>query len=66
MACRQAIIGTNAGILLIGPLGTNFSEILIEFYTSSIMKNIFENVVCVTILSRPQCVIKPGPLTVLW
>ena len=27
---RQAIIGTNAGILLIAPLGTNFSEILIE------------------------------------
>ena len=24
---RQAIIWTNAGILLIGPLGTNFSEI---------------------------------------
>ena len=27
---RQAIIWTNAGILSIGPLGTNFSEILIE------------------------------------
>ena len=27
---RQAIIWTNAGILLIGPLRTNFSEILIE------------------------------------
>ena len=27
---RQAIIWTNAGILLIGPLGTNFREILIE------------------------------------
>ena len=27
---RQAIIWTNVGILLIGPLGTNFSEILIE------------------------------------
>ena len=27
---RQAIIWTNDGILLIGPLGTNFSEILIE------------------------------------
>ena len=26
---RQAIIWTNAGILLIGPLGTNFSKILI-------------------------------------
>ena len=29
---RQAIIWTNAGILLIGPLGTNFSENLIEIY----------------------------------
>ena len=27
---RQAIIWTNAGILLIGPLVTNFGEILIE------------------------------------
>ena len=32
---RQAIIWTNAGILLIGPLGTNFNEILIEIYTFS-------------------------------
>ena len=32
--CRhQAIIWTNAGILLIGPLGTNFSENLIEIQT---------------------------------
>ena len=30
---RQAIIWTNAGILLIGPLGTNFSEIVIEIHT---------------------------------
>ena len=29
---HQAIIWTNIGILLIGPLGTNFSEILIEIY----------------------------------
>ena len=29
---RQAIIWTNAGILLIGPLGTNFSEILIAIF----------------------------------
>ena len=28
---RQAIIWTNVLLLLIGPLGTNFSEILIEF-----------------------------------
>ena len=30
---HQAIILTNAGILLIGPLGTNFSGILIEIQT---------------------------------
>ena len=35
---RQAIIWTNAGILLIGPLGTNFSEILIEIQTFSLRK----------------------------
>ena len=33
---RQAIIWMNAGILLIGPLGTNFSEILIEIQTFSL------------------------------
>ena len=35
---RQAIIWTNAGILLIGPLGTNFSEILIAIQTFSLKK----------------------------
>ena len=35
---RQAIIWTNAGILLMGPLGTNFSEILIKIYTFSFRK----------------------------
>ena len=30
---RQAIIWTNAGILLIWPLGTNFSEVLIAIHT---------------------------------
>ena len=34
----QAIIWTNAGILLIGPLGTNFSEILIGIYSVSFKK----------------------------
>ena len=33
---RQAIIWTNAGILLIGPLGTNLGEILIEIQTFSL------------------------------
>ena len=35
---RQAIIQTNARILLIWPLGTNFSEILIEIHTFSFKK----------------------------
>ena len=35
---RQAIIWTNAGILLIGPLWTNFSEILIDIPTFSFKK----------------------------
>ena len=35
---RQAIIWTNAGILLIGPLGTNFSEISIKILTFSFTK----------------------------
>ena len=32
---RQAIIKPNGGILLIKPMGTNLSEILIEIYTFS-------------------------------
>ena len=55
---RQAIIWTNDRILLIGPLGTNFSEILIAIETFSLQENAFENIVCemASILSRPQCV----------
>ena len=35
---HQAIIWTNVGMMLIGPLGTNFSEILIEIQTISFKK----------------------------
>ena len=35
---RQAITWTNVGILLIWPLGTNFSEMLIEIHTFSFKK----------------------------
>ena len=35
---RQAIISTNAGILLIQPLWTNLSEILIQIVTFSFKK----------------------------
>ena len=58
----QAIIWTNAGLLLIGPLGTNFSEILIEILTFSLKKMRLKSVVCETaaILSQPQCVNAPS------
>ena len=36
----QAIIWTNAGVLLIAPLWTNFSEILFEIYTFLLKKRI--------------------------
>ena len=39
---RQAIIWANAGILLNGPLWTNFSEILIEILTFSFKKMQFK------------------------
>ena len=35
---RQAIVWTNAGILLIGPWGTNFNEILIKIQQFSLKK----------------------------
>ena len=35
---QAMIIGTNAGILLIGSMGTNLSEILIEIHTFSFKK----------------------------
>ena len=59
---RQAIIWTSAGILLIGPLGTNFIEILIKVLTFSFKENVFESVVCemASILSWPQCVKSKG------
>ena len=45
-------------ILLIRPLGTNFSEILVEINTFFIQDNALENVVgkWQPFLSRPQCV----------
>ena len=41
-ARRQAIFRTNAGILLIRPLGTKISEIFIEVYTFSFKKCIWK------------------------
>ena len=50
----QAIIWTIAGLLLIEPLGTNFSEILIKNIKLFIHENAPEHIVCETaaILSR--------------
>ena len=53
---HQAIIWTNAGILLIGPLGTNLSEISIKIYALSFKE-------MAAILSWPQCV---KVLTQIW
>ena len=64
---RQAIIWTDVGISLTGPLGTNFIVILIRIQTFS-FKKALEDIVCemASILSRPQCVDKKSlvlPLT---
>ena len=56
--CHQAIILTNDGLLLIGPWGVNFSEILTKNTKIFILKKALENVVCkmVAILFWPQYV----------
>ena len=51
---RQAIGWTNAGILLIWSLGTNFREMLIEIQIFSFKKMYLK--MSSAILSRPQCV----------
>ena len=62
MACRlygtKPLSETNAGILLIGPLGTDFSEISIGIQQFLFKKNKLEHVICemAAILSRPQCI----------
>ena len=54
----QAIIWTNTGIVLIGPLGTNSSEILIDIYTFSFKKMHLKmsSGKWGPFFSRPQCV----------
>ena len=57
---HQAIIWTNTGILLMGPLGTNFNEILIVIDTFSFKKMYCKNIrKMAAILSRPQYVKAP-------
>ena len=58
---RQAIFWTNTGMLLIIPIETNFSDILIEIHAISFKKmqeNALENALWKTTanLSRPQSV----------
>ena len=55
---RQAILWANAGILLIGPFGTNFSEISIKIHICSFKKMYLKMLSgkSAAILSRPQCV----------
>ena len=52
----QAIIWTNAGLLLTEPSGIKFNEIRIKMQKSFIQGNPFENVICkmTAILSQPQ------------
>ena len=54
---HQAIIWVNAGILLVGHLGTNLWNVNRNFYRF-IQENAFENIVgkMAAILSQPQCV----------
>ena len=49
---RQAIIWTNAGLLLIRPLGTNFNEMLIEILAFSFMTMCLK---MSSAKSRPSC-----------
>ena len=55
---RQAVIWTNPGILLIGPLGTNFSELLIATHILSFKKMKMLSEKMAAILSRSHCVLK--------
>ena len=63
----QAIIWTNAGILLIGLLGINSSEIFNQNVYIFIHENAFENVWKIAaILSRPQCDNSLRPIWTTW
>ena len=55
---RQDIIWTNVGILLVEPLGTNFSEITIEIHIFLFTKTSYCKcrLQMTSISSRPQCV----------
>ena len=62
---KQAISGTNDGLLSIGPLETHFSEILIEIHTFSFRKMRFKmsSAKLAPILSRVKWVNGKGTVT---
>ena len=64
---RQAIVRTNAGILLIGPLRTNFSAILIEIQAFSIWMNInFSHFLKFAITAPALLLLHPNLNVVKW
>ena len=72
MTCRQAIVWSNAGILLIGHIGKNFNEILIEIHIFS-FEEIHSKISSGkwhVFLSRPPCVkhiiLRPNEVSKPW
>ena len=65
---HQVIIWTNAGILFIEFLGTNFNEISIKVYEFPFQKKTFQNVIwkLAVSLSQPQCVNSLRPSDAIW
>ena len=57
---RQAIIWTNAGTLLIRPIGTNFSEMLIEIHTFSFKKMHVKMLSGLNVLKHTACLYIPN------
>ena len=74
---RQAIIWTNAGILLIGPLGTNFNETSIEIHTFSLKKihlklssgkwrSFCLGLNMLSVIRHPCCIVRPEVSVLMW
>ena len=51
---RIAVLWTNASLLLLEPIWTNFNEIVPEIHTFFIQENAAENVVCKMVASWPR------------
>ena len=64
---RQAIIWTNAGLLLIGPLGTNVSDILIEILEFSFKKMLQRGPMVIIIETKGSLQLLPNiSVATLW